>query len=164
MYYPITAEQSKELRKAMKREKNARIYRKMETVALRGEGKKNEEIVGLTGYHYDVIGRLCKEYLETGLEEFRTEKRKGGNNRNLSEDEEKAFLAQFEKAAEAGQIITVNEIAAAYDKQFGKEHKSKSTVYYLLHKLDFRKVMPQSKHPNKASDEEIESSKKLKNK
>jgi len=164
MYYSITAEQSKELRKAMKSEKIARIYRKMEAVALRGEGKKNDEIVALTGYHYDVIGRLCKEYLETGLEEFRTEKRKGGNNRNLSEAEEKAFIAKFEKASENGQIVTINEIAAAYDKQFGKKHKSKSTVYYLLHKLDFRKVMPRSKHPNKASDEEIESSKKLKNK
>ena len=164
MYYRITAEQSKELRKAMKSEKTTRIYRKMEAVALRGEGKKNEEIVALTGYHYDVIGRLCKEYLETGLNEFKTEKRKGGNNRNLNEDEERAFLAQFEQVAENGQIITINEIAAAYDKQFGKEHKSKSTVYYLLHKLEFRKVMPRSKHPNKASDEDIESSKKLKNK
>ncbi len=53
------------------------------------------------------------------------------------------------------------EIAAAYDERFGKEHKSKSTVYYFLHKMGWRKVMPHSKHPDKASDEAIEALKKL---
>jgi transposase len=58
-------------------------------------------------------------------------------------------------------VITVSDIATAYDKEFGKEHKSKSTVYYLLHKFGWRKVMPRSKHPKKASEEVIEASKKL---
>jgi transposase len=70
-------------------------------------------------------------------------------------------MEQFRTAAEKGQIISVSEIAEAYDKRFGKSHASYSTVYYLLHKLGWLKIMPRSKLPNKASEEAIEASKKI---
>ncbi len=133
----------------------------MEAVALRGEGKKNDEIGGITGFHPDMVGRFAKEYLEGGIAGLLFDGRKGGNHRNASDSEEEEFIAEFEEAAQKGEVISVDEIAAVYDKRFGKEHKSKSTVYYLLHKLGFRKVMPRSKHPNSATEEAIEASKKL---
>ncbi len=159
--YRISEEDSKNLRKEMKKAKNILAYRKMEAVALRGEGKKNDEIGEITGFHPDMTGRFAKEYLEGGLAGLLYDGRKGGNHRNASESEEEAFVAEFEEAARKGEVISVGEIAVAYDKRFGKEHKSKSTVYYLLHKLGFRKVMPRSKHPNSATPEAIEASKKL---
>ena len=36
-----------------------------------------------------------------------------------------------------------------------------SQIYRVLHRHNWRKVMPRSKHPNKASEEVIEASKKL---
>ena len=159
--YQISIEESAALRKTMKKAGNALQYRKMEAVALRGEGKKNEEVSGLTGFHPDMVGRYCKEYLEGGLDSLLSDGRKGGNHRNASDAEEREFMAQYEEAANDGQIVSIEEIAAAYDERFGKTHKSKSTVYYLLHKMGWRKVMPRSRHPNKASDEAIEASKKL---
>jgi transposase len=159
--YRISEEDSKNLRKEMKKAKNILAYRKMEAVALRGEGKKNDEIGEITGFHPDMVGRYAKEYLEGGIEGLLYDGRKGGNHRNASDSEEEAFIAEFEEAARKGEVISVDEIAAAYDKRFGKEHKSKSTVYYLLHKLGFRKVMPRSKHPNSATPEAVEASKKL---
>jgi transposase len=159
--YNISQENAEELRKEMKNAKNTLQYRKMEAVVLRGEGMKNEEIAKITGFHPDMVGRFAKEYLEGGLPGLLFDGRKGGNHRNATDEEEQEFIAQFEKEAEAGRIISANEIAAAYDKRFGKEHKSNSTVYYLMHKLGFRKVMPRSQHPNKASEEAIEASKKL---
>lgn len=36
-----------------------------------------------------------------------------------------------------------------------------SQIYFVLHRHGWRKVMPCSKHPKKASDEEIAASKKL---
>ncbi len=159
--YRINNEDAKKIREAMEKTKNVLQYRKLEAVALRGEGKKNEEIAELTGFHPDMVGRFAKEYLEGGLESLLADGRKGGNHRNATDSEEQAFIAQFEEAAKKGQIMTVGEIAAAYDERFGKEHKSKSTVYYFLHKMGWRKVMPRSKHPEKASDEAIEASKKL---
>jgi len=144
----------------MKKEKNVLTYRRMEAVALRGEGKKNDEIAAMTGFHSDMTSKYAKAYITKGIDGLR-DGRKGGNRRNASDEEEREFMARFEEAAMKGQIITIGEIAAAYDERFGKEHKSKSTVYYLLHKMKWRKLMPRSKHPKKASDEEIESSKKL---
>jgi transposase len=159
--YQIKAEDAAELRKAMLKVKNVLQYRKMEAVALRGEGKKNEEIAEITHFHPDMVGRFAKEYLEGGLDALLYDGRKGGNNRNATEEEERAFMAPFEEAAKAGQMLCVEEIARAYDERFGKQHKSKSTVYYLLHKLGWRKIMPRSRHPKKASPEAIEASKKL---
>jgi transposase len=159
--YRIREEDSKKLRMEMKKAPNILAYRKMEAVALRGEGKKNEEIGEITGFHPDMAGRYAKEYLEGGIAGLLSDGRRGGNHRNASESEEEEFIAKFEETANKGKVVTVDEIAAAYDKRFGKEHKSKSTVYYLLHKLGFRKVMPRSKHPNSATPEAIEASKKL---
>jgi len=76
-------------------------------------------------------------------------------------EEEKEFLAGFEEAARRGQVTTIEKIATAYDKATGKKHESKSTVYYLLHKHEWREITPQRVHPGKASEEAIEASKKL---
>ncbi len=51
--------------------------------------------------------------------------RKGGNHRNASDDEEKQFIAEFEEAAQKGKVVSVEEIALAYDKRFGKERTLK---------------------------------------
>ena len=145
----------------MKKIKDVKVYRRLEAVALRGEGKKNKEISKLTGFHPDVVGKLTKEYLEHGETYLIEDDRKGGARRNISEEKEKKFLEQFKKSAEEGQIITISEIAKKYDELVKKEHKSKSTIYSLLHRHEWRKVMPRSKHPNKASEAEINASKKL---
>ena len=159
--YKISAENAQEIRIRMKEIKDVKAYRRLEAVALRGEGKKNGEIGEITGFHPDWVGVLSKEYCNYGIEYLIEDGRKGGNNRNMSEDEEKAFLEQFKEAAKNGQIITASDFAAAYDKATGKVHESKSSVYYLLHKHDWRKIMPYTRHPGKASEEDIEASKKL---
>jgi len=59
-------------------------------------------------------------------------------------------------------LITVNEIERAYVLAVGKEPGSNSHIYRVLKRHNFRKVMPRSKHPNKACDEVIHITKKLK--
>jgi len=159
--YRITAENTKELREAMRERKNSRYYAKLQSVALRGEGKENEEIGAITGYHPAYVSRLVSIYCNNGLSGLCQDGRKGGNNRNMTCEEEKEFLAGFEEAARRGQVTTIEKIATAYDKATGKKHKSKSTVYYLLHKHEWREITPQRVHPGKASEEAIEASKKL---
>jgi transposase len=159
--YKISGENAREIRKRMERVKDVGAYRRLQAAALRGEGKKNEEIAEITKFNSDWVGQLAKIYCREGIEALIEDGRKGGNNRNMSDEEAASFMSQFEETAKKGQILTVEEIAAAYDKAVGREHESKSTVYYLLHKMGWRKLMPRSKHPNKASDEEIEASKKL---
>lgn len=160
--YTITAENSQELRELMSKSENARYYKKLQAVALRGEGKNNREIASITGYHPAYVSELVSIFCNSGVSALLQDGRKGGNNRNMSDEEAKAFISQFEKSAKSGKILTVSDIAAAYDKVTGKEHESKSTVYYLLHKLGWRRIKPQTEHPGKADDEAIDASKKLK--
>ncbi|MBR4040361.1 MAG: winged helix-turn-helix domain-containing protein [Clostridia bacterium] len=39
---------------------------------------------------------------------------------------------------------------------------SDTQIYYVLHRHGWRKIMPRSRHPKKASEEAIEASKNLK--
>lgn len=78
----------------------------------------------------------------------------------MSEAEEASFLEAYIQQAEQGHLLDVREIAAAYEEKVGHPIGN-SQIYRVLHRHNWRKVMPQSKHPNKASEEVIEASKKL---
>ena len=160
--YKIESIDVEKIKKAMRRnKKNVNAHRRLLAVRLRGEGKTNEQIARITDFNPDWVGKLCKVYSKQGVEGLISDGRKGGNNRNMTKEEAEKFLEQFEKNAEAGQINTVREIAEKYDKMTGKKHKSHSTVYYMLHNAKWRKIVPKHQHPEKASDEAIEASKKL---
>lgn len=159
--YAITAENAEELRKAMKSKENHRYFAKLQSVALRGEGKNNVEIGEITGYHPSYVSNLVSIYNREGINGLCKDGRKGGNNRNMTNEEEKAFLAGFEEMAKNGELTTINEIANAYDETTGKQRESRSTIYYVIHKHKWRMITTQTVHPGKASDEEIASSKKL---
>ena len=47
-----------------------------------------------------------------------------------------------------------------FDEKLGKD-TGRVYIYMLLERHGWRKIMPRSKHPQKASDEAIEASKKL---
>jgi transposase len=73
----------------------------------------------------------------------------GGRKReNMSLDEERALLARFAKAAGAGEMLNIHDLKAAYEKAIGHE-TSTSTVYYLLARHGWRKLMPRPFHPKR---------------
>ena len=74
--------------------------------------------------------------------------------------QEKEILEQFEKAAEAGQVVTAQDIKRAFDEVRGKD-TGRGYIYMLLERHGWRKVMPRSKHPKAANEEACEASKKL---
>src|SRR5262249_30577044 len=62
--------------------------------------------------------------------------------------EEKALLARFAKAAGAGEMLNIHDLKAAYEKAIGHV-TSDSTVYNLLHRHGWRKLMPRPFHPKR---------------
>lgn len=71
---------------------------------------------------------------------------------------EAAILVPFRESAEKGELVEISEIAKAY--QSAVTHLvSNGQIYCVQHRHEWRKVMPRSKHPKKASDEEIAASK-----
>lgn len=162
--YNVTEEDAREIRKAMKFKENSKYYNKLLAVALRGEGKKNREIAEITKYHHKRVSQLVALYCNEGLQALASDGRKGGNNRKLSSEEEKEILESFSKKAQNGQIVSVNKIEEKFEAKLAEKGDSicKATVYNILHRNNWRRVMPRGKHPKKAKDEDIEASKKLK--
>ena len=159
--YKITEELTKQIFEKMKTTKESGAYRRLQAVGLRGKGRKNAEVAEATGFNSDYITVLVRKCVTEGLESLVSDNRKGSNNYNLNHEQEVEFLKPFLEKAAKGKIVNIGEIAKAYDKLTGIEHSSNSTVYKLLHRHDWRMVMPRGQHPNKASDEDIEASKKL---
>jgi len=155
----IDPKEVKKIEAVRKANKDKTIDKWLEVLLLHAEGKSRKEIAVKTGYKEQYITELVGEYQAVGLTEFARKQYKG-NHRNMSLAEEIAFLEAFKKAAEAGQIIEVGEIKTAYEEKVGHSISS-GQIYRLLRRHGWRKVMPRSKHPDKASDEAIKASKKL---
>ncbi len=159
MKYRITTEQKQEIEHARKLNKNKRVENRLRALVLRAEGTELNEIAKITGYSRSYVNRLIATYCKEGIGAI-VENHYAGNRRNMSLEEEAALLETFKQKAEQGQIIEVREIKAAYEAKVG--HSIGGTqIYYVLRRHGWRKVMPRSKHPNKASEEVIEASKKL---
>ena len=126
---------------------------------LRAKGASAKEVSEQTGLHTGTVTHLVAKYRNHGLEAI-SGNHYGGNHRNMSVEEEAEILAPFKERAAKGELVSVSEITRAYQDKV--DHPiSSGQIYYVLHRHGWRKVMPRSKHPKKASDEEIAASKKL---
>ena len=158
--YAISQSQLVEIETARKKNRNKNIERRLCVLVMRAEGKSLEEISEKTGYHISTASKLIARYMRDGISAI-AENHYKGNRRNMSFEEEAAILAPFIERAERGEMVDIKEIAAAYQKAV--PHKISDTqIYYVLHRHGWRKIMPRSRHPKKASEEAIEASKKLK--
>jgi len=158
--YIITEENTAEIRAKMANETNANLYRRMQAVALRGEGMSNAESGAIVKYHEKYVSQLVSLYVNKGLAALSEEGRKGGNHRNMSAEQENELLEGYRQEAEDGKIITPAEIKAEYDELIGRE-TSETFIYAVLKRNKWRMVMPRGKHPKKATEAEIDASKKL---
>ena len=146
---------------ARKKNKDKRVEKRLHALELRASGKSAEEVSAATGFHKAYISRLTAKYRSGGIEAI-VENHWGGNHRNMSAEEEALLLKPFQEEAEKGQIVEVSKIKAQYEETVGHSIGG-SQIYYVLKRNGWRKVMPRSKHPKKASEEVIATSKKLRN-
>jgi transposase len=147
--YHITEEQIADLEKARIGNKNKNVEKRLKALLLHAEGKSREEVADKTDFAKSYVSELVSRYCNHGIEAIVKNKYKG-NHRNLSMAEEEALLAPFKEAAEAGQIVEVSAIKAAYEKAIGRSiENSHGLIYYVLERHGWRKVMPRSKHPKK---------------
>ncbi len=150
------------IEQARKANKDKRAEQRLKALELRAKGKNAAEVSQATGFCPAYVSQLVKKYRGYGLEAI-TGNHYGGNHRNMSEEAEAEILEPFRARAEKGELIEVSEIAQAY--QVKVDHQIGSgQIYCVLKRHGWRKVMPRSKHPKKASGEVIEASKKLKKK
>ena len=158
--YKFSEEEIREIEQARKDNKDKRAEARLKALELRAKGAESKEVSEATGFHAGSVTRLVAKYRDYGIEAI-AGNHYGGNHRNMSVEEEAAILAPFKERAEKGELVDIGEIAKAYQSEV-THPVSKGQIYCVLHRHGWRKVMPRSKHPKKASDEEIAASKKLK--
>lgn len=161
MKYKFNEKQHEEIKEARRANKDKRIEKRLEVLELRCEGKSQKEIVDKTGFHRSYVCSLIKKYFEEGLQAV-VESHYGGNRRNMSFEEEAEFLEQFRHRSEQGQMLDIHEIENKYREKVGHDI-GHAQVYCVLQRHGWRKIMPRSKHPKKASEKVIETSKKRSN-
>ena len=119
---------------------------------------KTKDIAKMVGYNKASINNIVSRYFKEGLASMIGENRKGGNKRYLSENESAKLLKTFEKQSDSGHMLVISDIKKAYEKKIGKEVPC-STIYRMVARQKWRKIMPRSKHP-KSKPEEQEAYKK----
>ena len=159
MKYAFSEEDKKAIKEARKNTRDKQQDRRLEVLELRCEGMTQKEIAEKTGFHRSHVSNLIKKYFEEGLWSI-SEKHYVGNRRNMSYEEEEKLLAPFKEKANKGEVVEVSAIEAVYREAVGHSIGT-AQIYYVLHRHGWRKVMPRSRHPKKASEEVIETSKKL---
>ena len=157
--YIFTEDQIQEINEALKLSKNTFEYIRLQCLMLIAEkNMRLQEISEIVGYNYKSVGNIITKYFKEGLQGMLGENRKGGNKRNLSVEEEDAFIQPFMKKAEQGKLLIVAKIHLAYEELVGHSVPP-STVYRMLARHNWRKIMPRSKHP-KANPADQEAYKK----
>ena len=155
----FTSEQVKELKTAMMKNKNKNIERRLCVVWMKHEKKSIEEIVARTGYSKNHARSIVTKYFKEGISSL-TANNYRGNHRNMPIEEEIALVEGFKERANKGELTTVKEIKAKYEERVG--HKIGSGhIYTILKRHNGRKIKPRPAHPKKATEAEIEASKKL---
>jgi transposase len=154
-------EQIEELKQARKKNKDKNVDRRLSALLMISSQTSHKEVAKQTGYSEQHITVLSAKYRKHGIHAIIDNHYKG-NRRSLSYAEEEELLETFKEAALSGQVVEINEILKAYEEKIGHSlEKSHGQIYFVLKRHGWRKVMPRSQHPNKATPEAIEASKKL---
>ena len=110
------------------------------------EPRKAEEIARHCGVSKATVHQIISTYNRLGVSAVETPGKGGRRHQYLTREEEEQFLAPFFARAEAGEIATVQEIWQAFEARVGHPVDD-STIYRLLDRHGWRKLMPRPRHP-----------------
>lgn len=121
---------------------------RIQMVLLRESGMPQPAIAEAMGVSLSTVNRAHMAYDHGGLKALKSKPSGGRQRENMTVVEEKVLLARFAKAAGAGEMLNIHDLKAAYEKAIGHE-TSNSTVYNLLARHRWRKLMPRPFHPKR---------------
>jgi transposase len=149
----------KEIARQMKDADKTSYYRKLQCVYLSilHPEMTAAQIGRIPLYSTSRVWAIHAEYRANGLEGL-VDGRGGRHRQNMTVEEEVKLLEQFKEESEAGKLVVAGKIKLAYEAKVGKE-VAESTIYRMLDRHGFRKIVPYKRHP-KANKEEQEAFKK----
>jgi transposase len=149
---PIPDGAAETLSKLLKEAETKSEFQRIQCIWLRASlHLSSDQVAVAIGWHPNSVKKLQAQYLRDGESVLGVSKSGGRYRENMSAEEEKAFLAPFFEKAKIGGVIVANAVKIAYETQIG--HKvPKSTIYRMLDRNDWRKIMPRPSHPQKDAE------------
>jgi transposase len=124
------------------------------------EPRTAAEIALHVGVSKGFVRKVIQQYNRQGEIGLLTPGRGGRQNCYLSWEQEKQLIDSFKEKARRGKVATAKQIKQAYELQCGfAVHKT--TIYRLLERHQWRKVVPRPSHPQKDPNAENEFKKTL---
>src|SRR3954468_17429273 len=140
--------------------KTKAAYQRFQCVWLRATlGLSALQIAQALGWQPQSVRQLQSDYAREGEAVLWGKPHGGRRHAHFTAEQEKALLAPFLEQAQAGGVLVVAPVQAAYAKALGRSVHP-SLVYRALHRPGGRKVVPRPKHP-KSSEEAREAFKKV---
>ena len=104
------------------------------------------EIAKECGVSKATVHALISTYNRLGVQAVETVGKGGRHHELLTREQERELLTPFFQRAVAGEIATAHEVQLAYEQRVGHPVHL-STVYRLLDRHGWRKLLPRPKHP-----------------
>jgi transposase len=134
------------LKKALRWKLPEAQRQRISMLLLRESGMTQPAIAEAMGVSLSTVNRAHMAYDQGGIKALKPKPCGGRKRENMTIAQEKALLARFAKAAGAGEMLNIHDLKLAYERAIG--HKtSSSTVYDLLGRHGWRKLMPRPFHP-----------------
>ena len=122
-------------------------YQRIQCVLIRATlGNSAAEIAQLLGWSTATVHVMHSRWAKEGEAIFDVRERGGRHHQHLTQEQEAELLVPFVERARAGGMLSVAEIQQAYQERTGKA-VARSTVYRLLERHGWRKIVPRPRHP-----------------
>jgi transposase len=122
-------------------------YQRIQCVLIRATlGSSAAQIAQLLGWSTATVHVMHSRWAKEGDAVFEVSARGGRRHQYLTVEQEEALLAPFAQRAKSGGMLSAAEIRRAYESQTGKS-VAPSTIYRLLDRHGWRKVVPRPRHP-----------------
>ena len=144
---PIDQKATRFLDKLLRQAKTKAEFQRVQCLWLRASlGLHHREVAQAVGWNPSHVKRVWSEYFKQGAAALLRPGRGGRRRQNLTLTEEQALLDGFFSAATAGGVLVVDAVKAAYEQRLGRT-VPKSTVYRMLARHGWRKIVPRGRHP-----------------
>jgi len=130
------------------------LYRKRWLIIYNAlvDPREAKDIARHTGVSVATVHKLISSYNRLGVAAVETPGKGGRHNEYMTIEEERELLTPFFERAQKGELTTAAHIKLAFEKSVGHE-VDETTIYRLLERHQWRKVVPRPFHP-KADKEE----------
>jgi transposase len=121
---------------------------RLQMVLLREGNMTQPAIAEAMGVSLSTVNRAHMAYDHGGIKALKPKPCGGRQRQNMTIAAEQALLARFAKAAGAGEMLNIHDLKSAYEQAIGHP-TSNSTIYNLLDRHRWRKLMPRPFHPQR---------------